>query len=98
MKNIFKFIIVGVVMSLAFTSCDKDYIDEISKVDPGTDATAPTVDIISPSADIQYPATTDAANFDFKFNIKDDIELSKVEIFLNGTSVKSYTSFVDYRG
>jgi hypothetical protein len=98
MKSILKFIIVGMVLSLSFTACTKDYIDPISKVAPGTDATAPTVEIISPSADIQFPATTDATNFDFKFNVTDDIELAKVDISLNGTSLKSYTSFVDYRG
>lgn len=98
MKSIFKFIIIGIVLSLSFTACDKDYIDPISKVDPGTDALAPTVEIVSPSIDIQYPAITNAADFDFKFNVKDDIELSKVEIFLNGTSLQSYNSFIDYRG
>jgi len=98
MKNILKFICVGIVSSLSFTACTKDYIDPISKVDPGADAAAPTVEIVSPSADIQYPATTDAANFDFKFNTNDDIELAKVDISLDGSLLKSYTSFVDYRG
>jgi len=97
MKSIFNFISIGIVL-LSFTACEKGYIDDISQVAAGTDALAPTVEIISPSVDIQYPATTNAADFDFKFNIKDDIELSKVEIFLNGTSLQSYTSFVDYRG
>jgi hypothetical protein len=98
MKSIFNFISIGIVIVLSFTACERDYIDDISKVDPGPDAAAPTVEIISPSADLQYPATTDAANFDFKFNIKDDIELSKVEIFLDGALLKSYDSFIDYRG
>lgn len=98
MKRVLNFIMAGIVLSLSFTACTKDYIDPISKVAPGTDASAPTVDIISPSADIQYPATTDAANFDFKFNVSDDIELSKVDATLDGTSLKSYSSFVDYRG
>ncbi|HRN58157.1 MAG TPA: Ig-like domain-containing protein [Agriterribacter sp.] len=96
MKNILKLIITGVVLSI--TACKKGYIDPISKVDPGSDALAPTVDIISPSADVQYPAAIDAADFDFKFNVKDDIEISKVDISLNGTLLQSYTSFVDYRG
>ena len=58
----------------------------------------PTVEILSPSSDIQYPATTVAANFDFKFNVNDDIELSKVDISLDGSLLKSYSSFIDYRG
>ena len=98
MKNTLKFIFIGIVLALSFTACEDDYIDEISKVAPGTDAAPPTVEIVSPSADIQYPATADAANFDFKFNVTDDIEISKVDISLDGTLLKSYTSFVDYRG
>lgn len=98
MKSIFNYIITGIVLLLSFTACKKGYIDPISKVDPGPDELAPTVEILSPSADIQYPATTEAANFDFKFNVNDDIELSKVDISLDGSLLKSYTSFIDYRG
>lgn len=98
MKSVFNFIIIAAAFSLSFTACKKGYIDSISKVDPGADAAAPTVDIISPSSDLQYPATTNAANFDFKFKVQDDIEMKQVDISLNGTVLKSYTSFVDYRG
>lgn len=96
MKSIFSFIIAGIMLSL--TACKKGYIDPISEVATGNDASAPTVEIVSPSSDIQYPATTNAANFDFKFNVKDDIEVSKIDISLDGTLLKSYTSFIDYRG
>ena len=98
MKNTLKIIFIGIVLASSFTACKNDYIDEIKQVAPGTDATAPTVEIISPSADIQFPATTNTTNFDFKFKVADDIELGKVDISLNGTLLKSYSSFVDYRG
>jgi hypothetical protein len=98
MKSILNFIVIGTVLSFSLTACKKGYIDDISQVAPGTDALAPTVEIVSPSIDIQYPATTNAADFDFKFNIKDDIELSKVDISLNGAPLQSYDSFIDYRG
>ncbi|RYG21756.1 MAG: LamG domain-containing protein [Chitinophagaceae bacterium] len=101
MKSIFNFritLVTTIALSLFLVACDKDYIDSISAVPAGTDALAPTVEIISPSSDIQYPATTEAADFDFKFKVLDDIELSKVDISLNGTLLKSYTSFTDYRG
>ena len=98
MKNILKFSFIGLGLLLSVTACKKDYIDPISKVEAGSDALAPTVDIITPSSDLQYPATTNAADFDFKFNVKDDIEMAKVDISLDGTLLKSYTSFVDYRG
>ncbi|HRO48003.1 LamG-like jellyroll fold domain-containing protein [Agriterribacter sp.] len=98
MKSIFNYIITGIVLSLSFIACKKGYIDPISKVAVGNDEQAPTVEIVSPSADIQYPAITEAANFDFKFNVSDDIELSKVDISLDGNLLESYTSFIDYRG
>ncbi|MBN8788875.1 MAG: hypothetical protein J0I84_17460 [Terrimonas sp.] len=100
MKSILKCIITGIVLSLSFAACKKGYIDPISKVDPGPDELAPIVEILSPSADIQYPATTEAANFDFKFNVTDDIELSKIDVSLDGALLKSYTStdLIDYRG
>ena len=98
MKRIFNYIVTGIVISLSLTACKRDYIDPISKVEPGTDAMAPTVEIISPSLDIQYPASINAANFDFKFKVQDDIELGKIDISLDGTFLNSYTSFVDYRG
>lgn len=98
MKNIFNCIIIGIGLTLSLAACKKGYIDPISKVDPGTDEQAPTVEIISPSSDIQIPPTTDVTNFDFKFKVADDIEISKVDISLDGTSLKSYTTFVDYRG
>lgn len=98
MKSIFNYIVIGIVFLLSFTACKKGYIDPISKVAPGNDAQAPAVEILSPSADIQYPATTEKANFDFKFNVTDDIELSKIDISLDETLLKSYTTFIDYRG
>jgi len=98
MKTVFKHIIAGILLSLSLMACKKGYIDPISKVDPGPDESAPTINIISPSSDVQYPATTDVANFDFKFDVKDDIELAKVDIYLNETLLKSYEDFIDYRG
>lgn len=99
MKNIFNFMIIGIVISLSFAACKKGYIDPISKVDPGNDELAPTVVIASPSADvIQIPPTTNATNLTFKFTAIDDVEMSKVDISLDGTLLKSYTDFIDYRG
>lgn len=98
MKNIFSLAITGIMLTLSFTACNKDYIDPISSVPAGNDAAAPVVEIITPSSDIQIPPTTTTTNFDFRFAVTDDIELSKVDISLNGTLLNSYTSFIDYRG
>lgn len=98
MKSIFNFLITGIVLSLSFTACEKDYIDPISQVPPGNDATAPTVSITSPAnATVVIPFTDTKTNFPFKFSASDDIELKSIDIALNGTKLASYTSFIDYR-
>lgn len=98
MKNILKLFTTGIVLALSFTACKKGYIDDISRVDPGPDQDAPVVEIISPTTDVQIPPANEVTNFDFKFKASDDIELSKLDISLDGAPLKSYTDFVDYRG
>jgi hypothetical protein len=98
MRSIFRYILPGIVLSLSLAACKKNYTDPISKVDPGPDAAAPTVEIISPTGNVQYPSSQDEGSFNFIFKVEDDIEISKVEISLNGTVLQTYTEFVDYRG
>jgi hypothetical protein len=98
MKNIFNLTVMGIMFSLSFTACKKDYIDPISKVDPGTDATAPTVSIIAPAAaTVVIPFTDTKTNYTFKFSVSDDIELKNIDIALNGGNLASFNKFIDYR-
>lgn len=97
MINNIKYITAGILLSLTFASCDESNIDPISKVDPGQDVSAPTITIASPTADVLIPFTETKTDFNFKFNVTDDIEIGSVEIFLDGTKLKTYDSFLDYR-
>src|SRR5690349_5181467 len=98
MKSTLKFVCIGIVLALSFTACKDDYIDEISKVAPGTDAAPPTVSITSPATSIVViPFTDTKTNYTFKFSVSDDIELKSIDIALNGTNLASYTKFIDYR-
>lgn len=95
MKNILKIAFIGVLLSLF--SCRDGYIDSITKVAPGTDAAAPQIEIISPSGDVLIPFINTTTNFKFQFKVSDDIELSTIDILLDGTKLNTYNKFLDYR-
>lgn len=88
--------IVMVVLSLfVLNACEQSYIDEISKVDPGTDESGPVVTVTSPAGDVNAPS--DVSEVSIQFEVVDDIELKSVSVQLNGTSLGSYDQFKDYR-
>ena len=78
-------------------ACTQNYIDDISKVEPGPDETAPVVTIISPSEGYQIKVPEAVAPVTIEFEATDDIELSSVSVKINGTEIQSYTDFKDYR-
>lgn len=89
--------VVGLA-SLAFLSGCNDGIDPISPADPGTDQTAPAVTIKFPSVPkITIPFTDTKTNLDFEYEVSDDIEIKTIAVTLDGTKIKEYTSFKDYR-
>lgn len=97
MKNILKYIFATAVLSVSLTSCRDSYLDSIKPVAQGTDTAAPTILINSPSSDIALPAIMNTKDMTFSYKISDDIELGSVKIYLDGTLLKSYDSFLDYR-
>ena len=96
MKTYNKLIILALGL-LIFNACTQNYIDDISKVNPGADATAPTIIINSPveGFKIQLPEVTSAVSIDFEAS--DDIELGSVKVLYDGTEIASFTDFRDYR-
>lgn len=97
MKKIIKNILGGVVILGAVTSCSDDYIDPITPVAAGTDASAPVVTIKSPVSNIFLPAKLNSTDFTFSYSASDDIELGKVIATLDGNVISTDTSFLDYR-
>lgn len=98
MKHIFNCIGIGIMLSLSFTACKKGYIDPITKVDPGADAAAPTISIISPAnSTVVIPFTDTKTDMPLQFSVSDDIELKNIDIALDGTKLASFTSYIDYR-
>jgi len=78
-------------------SCNEG-IDPISAVDPGPDVTAPTVAITSPSGSVvNIPFTETQVDLAIDFTAADDIEIKKITLKLDGTTLSTYDSFTDYR-
>jgi Concanavalin A-like lectin/glucanases superfamily len=97
MKNIIK-ISFAAFSLLALSSCSEGYIDDISQVSAGDDKSAPIVTIMNPaSGTVTIPFTDTMADYTFDFKASDDIELKSISISLDGSMLKSYTNFIDYR-
>lgn len=94
MKTSIKLIILAFTVFL-FNACDQEYIDGISRVDPGPDEADPVITVTSPSGDINAP--TDVSVVNIQFEVSDDIELQSVDVQLDGVSLGAYSSFTDYR-
>jgi hypothetical protein len=96
MKTMKKIIMI-VVASVFVAGCNEG-IDPISSVAPGPDVTAPSVTIKSPSTPkINIPFTDTKTDMGFEFEVTDDIEIQTISVTLDGTKIKEYTSFKDYR-
>lgn len=96
MKNYIK--ILPFVLSLfLLNACDQNYIDELTKVDPGTDESAPVITISAPAEGYQIKVPDVVASVTISFEASDDIELSSVSVKMDGTEIVSYSDFKDYR-
>lgn len=95
MKKILKYSI-ALLFAVAMTSC-YDGIDPITAVDPGADVTAPVVKIIAPVEGSTIKVYEEVTSFDVKIEVTDDIEIASISILLDGSEIKSFSSFIDYR-
>ncbi|MCM4159877.1 LamG domain-containing protein [Antarcticibacterium flavum] len=97
MKNYIKSSFYLLFLVFGFSSCEYDGIDPITPVDPGPDAGAPVVRIISPNegSTIQVPEAVASVNI--RFEVEDDIEVESVEVLVNGNQIATFDEFLDYR-
>lgn len=96
MKTYLKLIFLALTI-LFINACDQNYIDPISKVDPGADETAPVVIIKSPSEGYQIKVPEVISSVNISFEASDDIELASVTVEFDGSEIASYSDFKDYR-
>lgn len=95
--KILKYIWAGALVVVLAVACNEG-IDPISRVDPGSDESAPSVVITYPSIKkIIIPFTDTETSLDIQFEVKDDIEIGSITVSLDGTQIAMFDSFLDYR-
>jgi len=96
MKTINRILFFVLAVFLA-GACTQNYIDDISKVEPGEDTEDPAVTITSPANDVIIPFTDEETSLDIQFEVTDDIEIESVTVSLNGSQLAAFSDFKDYR-
>lgn len=94
--KLLKYISVFILAALFAVAC-KEGIDPISHMDPGPDESAPVITISSPANGYQIKVPEAVAPVTISFEATDDIELGSVSVKLNGSEIKKYSEFKDYR-
>nr|WP_299384035.1 LamG-like jellyroll fold domain-containing protein [Allomuricauda sp.] len=95
MKNIFKLFLASLTLSW-FMACDQG-IDALTFVDPGADASAPTVKINYPLEGTTIKVLEAVTSITVDFEVTDDIEVAKIDAILDGKNIGSFNTFKDYR-
>jgi len=88
---------IFVSMLAVFVVACNDGIDSISRVDPGTDETAPVVKILYPLEGTMIQVTQEVTSINIQVDAVDDIELESISIHLDGAEIAKFTEFKDYR-
>lgn len=96
MKTINRILFFVLAVFLA-GACTQNYIDDISKVEPGEDTEDPAVTITSPTNDVIIPFTDDETSLDIQIEVTDDIEIGSVTVNLDGNQLATFSNFKDYR-
>ena len=78
-------------------SCNDGYIDEISKVEPGADETAPVITMKFPAEGTKIKVAALLTDIGIDFEVADDIEVKSIAVAVDGTPVATLTEFLDYR-
>lgn len=94
--KILKYFGIPLLLMVMMAACEKG-IDPINAVAPGTDETAPTLNITFPVQGKPVTSMDEVATVYFKMLAVDDIEIGSVKIELDGTTIGNLTSFKDYR-
>lgn len=85
------------LMIFIFNACEQNYIDPISKVEPGSDKAPPEVSVTFPTEGYQLRTVTDIGSITFEFEAEDDIEISTITLQVDGSEIATLSEFKDYR-
>ncbi|GAF05517.1 LamG domain-containing protein [Saccharicrinis fermentans] len=90
-------LILFVLSMFLLSACDQDYIDGISKVNLGSDESAPQITVHFPPEGYELQTNDAVGSINFDFEVRDDIEISSISLKVDGAEIKSYVDFKDYR-
>ena len=90
----YQYIIIGLLAVFAF-ACTDGYIDEISKVEPGPDESAPQITLTYPSEGTQIQLPEEVSSINIQFEVTDDIEIDEVEVLYDGANIATFSDFKD---
>ncbi len=93
--KILKFLMIG--MLFLTIACQDGYIDDVEPKQPGEDREAPEVDINFPLEGTLIRVVEDVTSITFDIEAIDDIEIKSVTLQLDGTTIVTFTEFMDYR-
>lgn len=96
MKIYSKLIVFALTLFL-FNACTQDYIDSITKVDPGTDESAPQITVNFPPDGYELQTNEAVTSIDIDFKVTDDIEIKSISLKVDGSEINNYSEFKDYR-
>jgi hypothetical protein len=94
--KLLKYIFICSLVSVLAVSCDKG-LDPIESVPAAPDASAPELVITYPTAEKPFVSPDEPAAITFKLVASDDAELKSVTLELDGSTIATFTSFMDYR-
>jgi len=95
--KILKYLFIASLAMVLAVACEKKGIDPITAVDPGPDTASPAVTISYPLEGTKIRVDEAVTSINIKFVAADDIELKTVTLKLDGTDIKTFDSFLDYR-
>lgn len=96
--KIYKNILAGTLAVVFAASCNNDgYIDKISRVEPGPDASAPAITMKFPIEGTQIKVGELVTNIGIDFEVTDDIEVKTISVSVDNNVVGTLNEFLDYR-
>lgn len=96
MKTVNKLIFFALTI-VFFSACKQNYIDEVSKADPGADESAPEITVNFPPEGYKLQTNDEIASITIDFEVRDDIEIASVVVKMDGADITSYNEFKDFR-
>tara|TARA_R110001583_G_scaffold145096_1_gene297119 strand:+ start:60448 stop:62838 length:2391 start_codon:yes stop_codon:yes gene_type:complete len=92
LKHIFLVAIIAV-----FTAACNEGIDNITRVEPGVDATAPIIKVVYPTEGTTIKVFEEVTSINIEIEVTDDIEVFEITVLLDGIEIANFNNFLDYR-